>query len=172
MHTLLVAGCILSLARTVHAQALGTDTWTVEMEKSGLFAAHQNYCSTSEVFLQVGQTTNLGFCMEKTRRTAATWEVARNTCAGVGKRLPEPAELKYACNNPPTGLSNLPDTSWEWASNFLTQYIIQITTTSWNYHISAPIGGNTNCTYGGLGDASGNTNAVTNDSSYAYRCVR
>jgi hypothetical protein len=108
--------CLMVFAREVAADGWGHDMWTEYFEHKGLFTPHENNCASSESFVSMGPGTAIGFCIEKNQRTAAEWEVARNTCAANGLRLAEPAEWKYACNNG-SGLNNMTD-DWEWVGNY------------------------------------------------------
>jgi len=40
----------------------------------------------------MGAENNKGFCIEKSKPVLSTYQVARQTCASLGKRLPEPIE--------------------------------------------------------------------------------
>lgn len=86
-----------------------------------LFTPHRDNCDTTEVFVEVYTDDNsvqFGFCIDKDEHSsgAKQWEEARDICVSEGKRLPEPGEYKFACNNA-TGLNNMTD-DWEFASNF------------------------------------------------------
>ena len=102
-----------SLARNA---AMGTDMWTQMFGASGLFSPHANTCSATEEFIPITLAT--GYCIEQNERPAQTWEEARQTCANAGKRLPEPAEWKYACNHGTTVNNMVSVDIGEWASNF------------------------------------------------------
>jgi hypothetical protein len=115
MFMLLVA--LTPIVARAEGSASGSDMWTRIFEQWGLFHPHANFCtSASEAFITISGSASQGFCIEKTERTAATWDVARDTCAADKKRLPEPGEWKFACVNG-TGLSDMTD-DYEWASNF------------------------------------------------------
>jgi hypothetical protein len=168
LQTLLLMGCIVGMPRFAHAQAAsGTDMWTGEQERYGLYTPHGNNCNTTnEVFVAMGQTSgSKGFCMDKDLTTPAdTWENARQTCAAAapGKRLPEPAEFKYACNNPPTGLVHMSDT-WQWATNYpTTQY------NSTSNQVLALTMGNGGCDYSTSDTVS---DATGHQATWKFRCV-
>lgn len=146
------------------ADGLGSDMWTEDFRQRGLFTPHANDCSASEAFVGIAGT-NRGYCIEEDERSAATWDVARETCAAAGKRLPEPGEWKYACNNA-AGLNNMTASDeWEWASNFAYPRL-----DSGGFGmVAATIAG------GGGGCHSGSFNYVqknpASQSSWPYRCV-
>lgn len=97
--------------------AMGTDMWTLAMGRRGDFVIHEDDCdSGTEAFVEL--LDDEGYCIEKSERSAALWEEARQTCFAAGKRLPEPGEWKYACGLAGgLSISNMTD-DWEWASNF------------------------------------------------------
>src|SRR4051812_3569587 len=113
---------ILEISFVDHAHAqYGLDAVNKEMIDSGLFHPHANICDTSEGFLALGSggtSGNTGICVEKNTRTATGWENARQICAGLGKRLPEPAEWKKACDNAGSLSLSSMGSAWEYASNF------------------------------------------------------
>lgn len=142
----------------------GADMWAGAMDKETLFQPHDNSCNASEAFVTV-EPSGKGFCIEKTTRTAAYWEEARNTCVSALKRLPEPGEWRFACTR--AGSLGLTITgAWEWGSNFTSQ---AVQTTS-NFGTFVPIFGYTNCSSGALGEVATWTGSVA--STFQYRCVR
>lgn len=154
------------LSSAAYAQSQD-DMWLAQARNRGLFSPHANYCdSSTEVFVAVGGTLD-GFCMDKNERSAANWSIAREGCAQDGKRLPEPMEFQFACNNPPSGLINMTNNK-EWVSN---------TTFTFHYYagtvnvanIAAPVAGNGGCYFG-------NWDTIAPDHgvpvAHAYRCVR
>lgn len=154
---------MLTCVSSASAQAGGSDMWTQLFEKNGLFSPHTDYCTTNEVFISVGGG-DLGFCIEKADRVAAQFEDARQDCAANGKRLPEPAEWKFACDAAPTGLVDMND-SYEWASNFPVPLLFSTT----NLGIAVPTAGYTTCSHlnwSWIG------NIVATTASLEYRCVR
>lgn len=106
-----------------------------------------------------------GVCIEKDERVAATWEVARDDCASDKKRLPEPGEWKFACNNG-TGINSMTD-DFEWASNF------GITTDDYvgGAGIVVPKMGNGACKRASFDFVAWST-AGGAEASLPYRCVR
>ncbi len=162
--TILSTGSLVS-ARA-EGSALGTDMWTRIFEQWGLFHPHENYCdSTTEAFITISGSASQGFCIEKDERVAATWEVARDDCASDKKRLPEPGEWKFACNNG-TGINSMTD-DFEWASNF------GITTDDYvgGAGIVVPKMGNGACKRASFDFVAWST-AGGAEASLPYRCVR
>ncbi|NKB45980.1 MAG: hypothetical protein GKS03_17085 [Alphaproteobacteria bacterium] len=157
-------------SRQVGASAQSSDMWTQAMSGLGLFTPHRDDCNaTTEVFVKVyaENSIDFGFCMDKDERSAGIveWEDARQECLDDGKRLPEPAEYKFACQIG-TGLSNTTD-DWEWSSNFVAQW--RNSFGSKTPGISTVASGNGSClhaTQGWAGLANG-----TQD-SFGFRCVR
>jgi hypothetical protein len=130
----------------------------------GLWQPHINNCATTEVFVPIGQAGTsgpLGFCIEKDQRTAAEYQVARQTCLGLGKRLPEVVERTYACLNA-TGLNNITG-SYEWSTNF--PFII-LSGSSNGLHASAS--GSVNCRDTAVGEVFAQNHTAE---TQAYRCV-
>ena len=159
-----------TLAMKAHAQSGGPgDMWTAYAEKIGAASPHVNYCNSSEVFVAIGGGS-LGFCMDKDQSaSAAEWTDAKDTCAASGKRLPEPAEFKFACQNPPSGLVNMTSDP-EWASNSST--VIHFYNGSTNLErIVVPLMGNGSCYNGDQADTANSSNTSAN-TSFKYRCVR
>lgn len=154
-----------SLAFCANAQVFGGDNVTAELNASGLFMPHLNNCASTEVFLSSGSASNKGFCLEKDERSAQAWEDARQTCVGLGMRLPEAAEFKIACQAAPAGLNNITG-NWEWVTNFNYQMV----DTSNNTYITATVAGNTNCISGNSGVVTSSTSG--SEGSYAFRCAR
>lgn len=152
------------------AQALGSDMINQEMKDNGLFHPHVNNCASTEVFVPVGAGGTggpTGFCIDKDESSGSgiAWEDCRQNCAALGKRLPEPAEFKIACQLAPTGLVHMTD-NYEWGSNF-----------SW-LHADAHGGyqqmetvliGNGSCANAGAGEFA-NISSQEN-TNYNYRCV-
>jgi hypothetical protein len=94
----------------------GEDMWVQEERNEGLFTPHINFCDSTEVFVAIATGSSRGFCIEKDERAAAAYKDARQTCVAAGKRLVEPVEWEYACENPPAGLIHMTD-NWEWTGN-------------------------------------------------------
>lgn len=95
----IVACCLGILISTSFSHA-ENDMWDGYFAERNLFTPHSNFCdSSTEAFVAVGPNGD-GFCIEKDERTASDWDVAKATCANLKKRLPEPAEYKYACGRP------------------------------------------------------------------------
>lgn len=142
------------------------DVWLGEIAREGLDRPHENYCnSTTETFISMGLSGgSRGFCIEKSERTADTWEEARQTCSSLGKRLPEPAEWKFACNNG-SGLSDMTD-DWEWASNSML-LIMHIGNGDPLYEVTTM--GQGGCSYGSMARVA-DYNGV--EESRVFRCVR
>jgi hypothetical protein len=162
----LFVASVICLGLTHASAQAAIDMWTELAEKQGLFSPHVDTCdSSTESYITIGNGT-LGFCMENSLRTAATWTVAKQTCAAAGKRLPEPAEFKYACDNAGSySLSNMTG-AWEWASNVPSQAFFSTS----DFGTFAPIVGYTNCGSGAFGEIMSWTGSST--ASVGYRCVR
>ncbi len=149
----------------------GTDMWTQAMSGLRLFTPHRDDCVTaSEIFIKVYTNSNsvdFGFCMDKDEHSAGAkeFEDARQECFDDGKRLPEPAEFKVACQIG-TGFSNMTDDT-EWISNFAVQYYRGIN----NYEgIGVSAGGNTGCTWNVVGWMTRSSGGGA--ASIPFRCVR
>lgn len=127
-----LAICSVSLTNAQDTSAAtGTDMWTGLMTRQGMFLPHQNNCSANEAFVRI-LVNGRGFCIEKQKRSAQTWEEARHACLTDRKRLPEVGEWKFSCKRanalglldmigpgqscPPSGLGA---GCGEWSSNFL-----------------------------------------------------
>lgn len=162
-----IAFLTFSFASAVQAQTVHGDMWTQQAEKSGLFSPHPNFCSSTEVFVTVDGGM-LGYCIEKNERSAAVWVTAKNTCMGVGKRLPEPAEFQYACKNPPSGLVDMTGNG-EWVSNSA----IPLSYAAGGLDtVAVPHMGYNSCYRGGFGIIASNYSTSGSEDSLAYRCVR
>src|SRR5947209_9511753 len=75
---LLLAGVIVcSSAFCLNQPALAAtnDIWSELADKNGDFSPHVNFCASTEAYVTVGGA--LGFCIEKSERTAAHWEDAK-----------------------------------------------------------------------------------------------
>lgn len=143
--------------------AMGSDMWTTYFGDQSLFTPHTDNCSASEAFVALYTGATLGFCIEEDERTAEAWEDARETCAQAGKRLPEPAEWKYACEDAGTlGLNNMTD-DWEHASNF--SYLGAVT----GYVLIAASMGNGSCIHSNIAYIANYTGGAA--SSFVFRCV-
>lgn len=147
---------------------LGSDMWTQTMTQLGLFQVHRDDCSAeTEVFIEVytdDNTIQFGFCIEKNERAAQEWEDAKDTCLAAKKRLPEPAEWKFACDIG-TGLNSMTNNR-EWASNFGK---LDIWDSSNVRAVTVPAVGDGSCkktTWGSVMNTGGST------SSHNFRCVR
>ncbi len=148
--------------------AQGTDMYTQAMSGLRLFTPHRDNCnSTTEVFVKIYNNSNnvdFGFCIDKDEHSAGVieWEDARKECLDDGKRLPEPAEFKIACQIG-TGLSNTTD-DYEWVSNHATYSFGGAT---FSYQTLAAGSGNCkNFTDGNIGKSN------STSSTAAFRCVR
>lgn len=163
--TTICAAAALFTAPLTFAEGLGADIWTGLAKNEGLFTPHPNHCDTSTfVFVAIGAGSSYGYCIEKDQRSAATWEEARQTCATIGARLPEPGEYKYACKNPPTGLTNMTN-DFEWASN----YPLNIYSDSSFGGVGAAVAGGGGCTYLTFGAIGANPGS---EGSAPFRCVK
>jgi formylglycine-generating enzyme required for sulfatase activity len=126
-------------------------------------------CKSGETFFKVmtRDGVDLGYCVDNAENAAGAqrWSDARNTCIGVSKRLPEPAELQYACRNSSTIASSM--TGVEWASNVS---IPQRTPYSpWYQGPAVPVMGNgSGCDYGAYSWVAIST--ATASTQY-FRCV-
>ncbi|MEQ8510325.1 MAG: hypothetical protein RIB43_15070 [Rhodospirillaceae bacterium] len=148
----------------------GTDMWTQAMSGLRLFTPHRDDCNaTTEVFVKVYENANsvdFGFCMEKDERPGQNWEDAKHTCLSEGKRLPEPAEWKYACDSV-TGLNNMTG-GWEWISNFGSLEISHNGSGIFRMYATTAAGNNgcANASYAQIMD----WNSIAG--SIAFRCLR
>lgn len=159
-----------SAQHTTTTTAVGSDFWTGSMSPE-LFQLHENggakACTASEVFVPVRGV--LGFCMDANENAAGAldFEDAREICAAAGKRLPEPAEYKFACQAGIPGLNNMVDDA-EWASNHPILHANNVGTTALN-GVAIPAAGNGGCNR--LAQSwVGNTNTVA--TQLPFRCVR
>lgn len=144
------------------------DVWTELAAKTGSFAPHADNCDSSEVYVAIGGGI-LGYCIEKDQRASAFWENAKETCASVGKRLPEPAEWIFACKSAPSGLVNMTN-GWEWSSNNSYGFIIPA---NHQTHIVVTLLGYSTCSSAAMGNiASNESGSAGTSASYPYRCVR
>ena len=152
------------LSANYSAPSQGADMWIGYMGRNGYFVPHYDDCDVaSEAFVAVAPDGK-GFCMELNERSAAYWEDARHDCLSEGKRLPEPAEFRYACRRAATlGLNGMDNAGPEWASNFATP----MSTNS--YGVAVPYMGSSSCNHGSWGTVAWSTKVI---SSATYRCVR
>ena len=155
-----------------HAQ-YGLDGVANEMKEKGLFTPHANNCGTGEVFMAIGSggtSGATGFCVESTERTTALdWISARQTCAAAGKRLMEPAEFKYACDNATSlGLSGMSD-NYEWATNFAF-FVIDYWYGQGMQKLNAIKAGNGSCNSSASGPISDITSGTPDTAT--FRCIR
>jgi hypothetical protein len=178
-YSLTLAACVaLMTASTAYAADLtefsspasGSDMWNGMMGRSGAYTPHPNTCDGgTEAFIAVASApdgVSLGFCIEKNQREGtASWINARHTCLADKKRLPEPAEFVYACNNG-VGLNDMTN-DWEWATSFSTNVFQD----GLNVRdgVAATVLGNGSCTTAGAGWVA---NSDDTPSTLAYRCVR
>jgi hypothetical protein len=168
---------LIGLAGTAVAQqvttavGLGSDFWTGTMAPE-LFQMHENAgdraCAVTELFVPV--RGNLGFCITGSENAAGAleWEDAREACASVGKRLPEPGEYKFACQRGVPGLTDMGD-DFEWVSNFP---IVMPRTDASQPAIGAvivPVAGNGSCNSMSRNFIGRSDNAAP--ASHAFRCV-
>jgi hypothetical protein len=142
----------------------GGDSITKAMNNRGLFDLHDGTsCEVDEAFVEMDATTGTGLCFEVNERGAQQFEDARKTCLEVGKRLPEPAEWKIACDDAATfGLLNTTD-AHEWISNFPHQQWI-----SGSAGIGVTLGGEGSCSDMTFGWVARNSPTST---SFEFRCV-
>ncbi len=154
--------------------AQGTDMWTQSMSGLRLFTPHRNNCddttTPTEVFIKIYTNSNnvdFGFCMDLDEHSsgAKEWEDARHQCISEGKRLPEPGEFKYACDNAGTlGLNNMTDDA-EFVSNF-PRYVPNLSSKQGQI---APHAGAGSCKHM-AGYWIGNTSST--NATGPFRCVR
>lgn len=159
----------LNRGKGIGQSGYGTDVWTTTMAGLGLFRAHRDNCNTTtEVFIKLYTNANsvdFGFCIDKDEHSAGSlqWEDARQECLDDGKRLPEIAEYKFACDIG-TGLSNMTD-DFEFGSNFPNY----LHSTNSAQGLMIPGIGATSCNRMGsfwIGNLSSTSNTA------AFRCVR
>jgi hypothetical protein len=171
MRTMILAVMTLLVVSPAVAQT-SHDAISQEMKEKGLFSPHANFCTTSEAFLALGQGTTsgaTGICVEKAERSAATFETARQTCADLGKRLPEPAEYQLACAAAGgLSISDVTDDN-EWASNFYQINFGYDANNSGFFQREVAIMGETNCAHLYIGVVA---DAGNNNQTHTYRCVR
>jgi hypothetical protein len=168
---------IIGLLVTVRgALADGLDMWSGEMQGldpriAPLFVPHKNSGNTAcdantEVFVTMGQNGtggNTGYCIEKDQRSADYYDNARQTCAGLGKRLSEVVEFIFACVNYGGSLNNMTDDQ-EWAGNIPT-------TQSYASSFQGAFGntvGNTGCRKAAMGVIG---DYYLSAATYTFRCV-
>ncbi len=114
--------------------ANGSDMWTSLAAQKSLFVPHEDDCeSSSEAFVEIA-SSGLGFCVEKSYRSAAAWEQARDICLQEDKRLPEIGEIKYICKLK-ASLGVTINTAYEWSSN----YSLTIDTTNFGAGVAVPV---------------------------------
>lgn len=152
---------------TLSTPALGSDMWTGAMGRRGLFVPRRTSsdCVTGEAHIAV-DNNGLGYCIETAERTAATWEDARHACLQDGKRLPEPAEFKYACKYG-AGLTGMTG-NWEWATNF-SLHIYAADSPS-NHYLALTMG-QLGCAHLAAGRVAREPSSG-GDETKPYRCVR
>ena len=161
----------------VGVAAQGTDMWTQAMAGLRLFTPHRNDCddttTPTEAFVKVYTNSNnvdFGYCIDLEEHSAGAidWEDARQECLDDGKRLPEHAEYKFACQQSITGLNDMTD-DYEWSSNF--SYILG----KQDHHNINNMGVITSVTGGGscIKTVRAYVSRSDNTSSkYFFRCVR
>ncbi|NKB45978.1 MAG: hypothetical protein GKS03_17075 [Alphaproteobacteria bacterium] len=159
----------LRRGKAIGQSGIGTDVWTTTMAGLGLFRAHRNDCNaTTEAFVKIYTNPNsvdFGICIDKDEHSAGSkeFEDARQECLDDGKRLPEPAEFKYTCDQAGTlNLNNMTD-DWEWTTNFT------ILGSSSGYGPAATTGGNGSCKHGSWEFVARHTGT---SASKVFRCVR
>lgn len=108
--------------------------------------------------------------MEKNERSTEYYEIARDICASEQKRLPSPSEWKFACENPPVGLTGMTGNS-EWAqpSSGDSLFFMNVYGLGTQHFIGAPLLGFTNCRTFWVGKTA--TSDSLSDSAN-FRCVR
>ncbi len=151
------------------APATDSDMWNGMMGRSGTYTPHPNNCTgATEVFVSVASApdgVSLGYCIDKDQQEGtASWIDARHTCLSANKRLPEPAEFVYACQNA-VGLNNMDD-GWEWSTNFSANVVEDALNS--REGVGATAIGNGSCTTAGTGWVA---NTGDTPSTLAYRCV-
>ena len=169
-----LSSALLVMPLVAGAQA-NVDAINWEMVQNGLFHPHVNNCdSGTEAFMPIGAggpSGPTGLCIEKSERSSLNWEDARLDCAASGKRLPEIAEWRRACNLAGSlSLSNMTDDD-EWASNyavFHTENTSDGYSTGSGYWGGVMIG-NGSCFNIGFGISGHISGGAT---SHVYRCVR
>ena len=148
---------------TLSGHGLGADMWNGVMSRRGYFVPSRqaSSCGAGEAHVQV-LPNGLGYCIETSVRAGtATWEVARHDCLQDGMRLPEPGELKYACNN----AAGFVTAGVEWASNVALPITAPLDLAG---VVSAVLNTNSGCdrgSYSGVASDSG-------EESRFYRCMR
>lgn len=165
---IILAVMVAMCSKSSMALADGLDMWSGEFQQS-LYEPHKNNCTgASEVFIPMGKNGTggaYGFCIEKSQRTADYYTNARQTCAGLGKRLPEPVEWVYACENYGGSLNNATD-DYEWVGNLVTS---QSTPGQYSFQGTAgTVVGNGGCHKGGMGVIA---DAVLSVQTFTFRCV-
>lgn len=150
----------------------GSDMWSGILGTFNAYTPHGNNCDTAtEAFVVIAPAYNLGYCIEKNERAASWWVWARNTCLNTSapgvpfKRLPEPAEFQWACDQAASlGLNNMTDNN-EWVTNFL----VSSGSSNGSSYINAPGMGLNGCDHG---DADGRVATPQGgNSSLHFRCV-
>jgi hypothetical protein len=92
---------------------------TAYMDAQGMFTPHTNNCvAATEAFVPLFTGASVGFCMDiNPQPLFMRWYAAIDYCLSQGKRLPEPNEMQFACNNNLTLGLGLLSLGSEWASN-------------------------------------------------------
>ncbi len=164
-----VEGSTLAPGPVNAGPALGTDSFVTLQTELGLYVPHIDNCdSGTESFVDIAETGR-GYCIEKTARSAASWDDARNDCLKDAKRLPEAVEWKFACKslNPAdfTKSSSAP----EWSSNFYAPFNAQSGSSTFDGVWVTTAGGPSDCIRLSYGAVSLNTGV---EQSREYRCLR
>lgn len=150
----------------------GLDAVNQQMIDNGLFRPHADTCVTGEAFLPLGAggtAGTTGLCVEEDERSADHWEDARQTCAALGKRLPEPSEYKIACRLAGSlGLNDMTDDD-EWASNFSLSTTGYDPGSNWYRIRIIPVAGSGSCLHMSFDNAAHNGSV---EGTIPFRCVR
>ena len=143
-----------------------TDMFNAYYMQLGLFTPHGgDVCDSSESFVEIAG--GFGYCIEKNQRSSDHWVNAKRTCALAGKRLPEPAEWKFACMNANSlGLNNMIG-GWEIASNVERWWEYSDANTRM---LTAPLLGYDGCDRAGWIVMAQHPTA--DSTQYEFRCVR
>ena len=168
----LVLSAAVLIPTSAYAQ-VGLDAVSQQMIDNGMFRPHANNCvGASEAFLPLGAggtSGSTGLCVELAEKSPAAWEVARQACADLGKRLFEPSEYKIACNSAGAlSLANMTDDD-EWASNFTHTDLGYDAFASLYLQLNVPIAGSGSCLHFSVGNVS---EINSSQSTFPFRCVR
>lgn len=122
---------------------------------------HGSGCGQGEVYFDYSQdNSELGYCMEASPRTAATWQAAVQACASVGKRLPEPDEWMIFCSNSGTLGMTYTASSSEWTGGN------RLTIDDYNFYVMGIRYGASGCSEASFQEKIGST-----PKTKKFRCV-